>query len=57
MEKAVTFGERLFFMAVWVLIILLLIGGVFHLSTKYGVFPGVSQWLAEHTNLSAQAGV
>lgn len=55
-EKAVRFSERLFFMAVWVLIILLLIGFTFHLSNKYGVLPGVSQWLADHTNLSQQAG-
>jgi hypothetical protein len=55
-EKALKFSERLFFLAVWVVIALIVAGFVLHTANKYGVLPGVTQWIGDHTNLSAQAG-
>lgn len=56
-EKTVTFSERLFFMMVWVVIVIILAGFVLQAAKHYGILPGVAAWIGQHANLSAQAGV
>ena len=56
MEKSVAFLERLFFMMVWVIIVLVLAGFLFHLLASRGIGTGILQWVGGQANLQAQAG-
>ena len=42
----VTTVERIFWMVVWVLLILILAGFLLHLMNQYGIFPGFASWVA-----------
>lgn len=55
-EKTLKFGERLFFMMVWIVIILIATGFVIHWAKSRGILPGFLQNALGYTNLSAQAG-
>lgn len=55
-EKALKFGERFFFMMVWVIIILIASGFVIHMAKSRGLLPSFLANALGYTNLSAQAG-
>jgi hypothetical protein len=55
-EKVVTFGERFFFMMVWVIIVLAAAGFLIHFAQSKGVLPGFLQSVLGYTDLSQQAG-
>ena len=42
----VNFAERVFWMILWVLLILVLAGFLLHLMYQYNIFPGIAQKVA-----------
>jgi hypothetical protein len=52
----VSLAERVFWMIVWVLLILVLAGFLLHLMNEHGIFPGVANWVATKATPSAAIG-
>jgi len=52
----VTLAERIFWMIVWVLLILVLAGFLLHLMNQYNILPGVAQWVANRATPASAVG-
>ncbi len=48
--------ERFFWMIVWVLLILILAGFLLYLMERYGIFPGIAEWVAKRATPSTAIG-
>lgn len=52
----VKFLEQFFKAAIWIIIVLIVVGFILKFATDRGFLPGVAAWIGAHTNLQAQAG-